>query len=234
MCPVSYMFGSLLKHSSDTSTSRQPRWKLQIVVKLSSPAFCLCDWKHSPGYPTMANVTIASIINHNMISNAFLLPKHSWLCMYVTDVGRGLKYSGVQALHYHKDSGRGQSLLTAQTLSMMTPVCFIWKVFALLPLPVMVSSSVLDSSVVFVLHVQDRLMWEHCPLLIHFCTEASTRQADWHETCGTGSLKCYGSLTALTILTWLALLRCRTRVSERAADVRPDSPQQSSWRNHME
>lgn len=95
--------------------------------------------------------------------------------MYVTDVGRGLKYSGVQALHDHKDSGRGQSLLTAQKLSMMTPVCWIWKVFALLPLPVMVSSSVLGSSAAFVLHVQDRLMWEHCPLLIHFCREASTR-----------------------------------------------------------
>ena len=52
-------------------------------------------------------------------------------------------------------------------------------------------------SVEALLHVCDCLMWEHCPLLIPFCTlsEASTSQADWQIHVEWGLLKCYKAIT---------------------------------------
>lgn len=51
-------------------------------------------------------------------------------------------------------------------------MCWIWTISAFLPLhraeTVILSSFVLDSSVIFMLHVYDCLMWEHCPLLLPF------------------------------------------------------------------
>lgn len=79
--------------------------------------------------------------------------------------------------------------------------CWMWKIFALLPLywakPVILSPCVLDSSVAFLLHVWDCLMWEHCPLLIPFCTlsEAPTNHADWHKACGMELLRCYRTIS---------------------------------------
>lgn len=55
--------------------------------------------------------------------------------------------------------------------------------------PVIPGSSVLDSSVAFMLRVWYFLMWEHCPLLIPFCTLSKNpykQGAEWQKTCGIG------------------------------------------------
>lgn len=195
------MFFLLLRHWTDTSTLREPRWKPHIGVKLSPPSpSLLLYWKY---FQATHNVTMPLIIDDYMISNAFSsLNIADCVCMWlmlrlaVCKIFKRTSPLPVEDLYTGYCSHGYNNTQKYQ----WWPLCWIWKIFALLPLdwakPVILSSSVLDSSVGFMLHVWDCLMWEHCPLLIPFCTlsEASTSQADWHKTCGTGWLKCYRAI----------------------------------------